>query len=53
MVPDEKFVLWLEEGDNTIIFDLLEPGDDVSSVEELSPRDGGVSQAVVMADLSP
>jgi hypothetical protein len=52
MTSDEKFVLWLE-GDNAIIFDLSEPGDDVSSTEELSPRDGGVGQAVVVADLSP
>jgi hypothetical protein len=53
MAPDKKFVLWLKEGDNAIIFDLLEPGDDMSSAEELSPRDGGAGQVVVVADLSP
>jgi hypothetical protein len=37
MAPSGKFVLSLEEGDNDIIFDLPEPGDDVSSTEELSP----------------
>jgi hypothetical protein len=37
MAPSGKFVLSLEEGDNDIIFDLPEPGDDVSSIEELSP----------------
>jgi hypothetical protein len=36
IAPDKKFVLWLEEGYNAIIFDLSEPSDDVSSVEELS-----------------
>jgi hypothetical protein len=53
MAPGEIFVLWLVEGDNDIIFDLLEPGDDVSSPKELSLRDGGVGQAVVVTDLSP
>jgi hypothetical protein len=53
MTPDKKFILWLEEGDNAIIFDLPELGNDVSSMEELSPRDGGADQAVVVADLSP
>jgi hypothetical protein len=52
LAPDEKLVLWLEEGDNAIIFDLPEPGDDVSSAEELS-LDGGACQAVVVADFSP
>jgi hypothetical protein len=52
MAPGEKFVLWLEEGDNAIIFDLPQPGDDVSSMEELSPRDGGAGQGIVVADLS-
>jgi hypothetical protein len=36
MAPGEKLVLWLKEGDNAIIFDPPEPGDDVSSAEELS-----------------
>jgi hypothetical protein len=31
-----SLVLWLKEGDNAIIFDPLEPGDDVSYAEELS-----------------
>jgi hypothetical protein len=35
MAPGQKFVLWLEEGDSAI-FDLPEPGDDVSSAEEIS-----------------
>jgi hypothetical protein len=35
MAPGKKLVLWLE-GDNAIIFDPPEPGDDVSSAEELS-----------------
>jgi hypothetical protein len=29
MTPNEELVLWLEEGDNAIIFDPPEPGDDV------------------------
>jgi hypothetical protein len=36
MAPGKKFVFWLKEGDNAIIFDLPEPDDDVSSGEELS-----------------
>jgi hypothetical protein len=36
MAPGEKFILWLEEGDNALIFDLPEPGDDVISMEDLS-----------------
>jgi hypothetical protein len=51
--PANFLFFWLEEGDNAIIFDLLEPRDDVSSAEELSPRDGGAGQAVVLAHLSP
>jgi hypothetical protein len=53
MAPGKKFVLWLEEGDNAIIFDLPKLGDDVSSAEELSPGDGGAGQAIVVAHLSP
>jgi hypothetical protein len=52
MATDKKLVLWLEEGDNAFIFDPLEPGDDMSSAEELSP-DGGAGQAIILADLSP
>jgi hypothetical protein len=35
MAPTEKLVLWLK-GDNAIIFDPSEPGDDVSYAEDLS-----------------
>jgi hypothetical protein len=52
MASGEKLVLWLKEGDNAIIFDPPEPGDDVSSTEELS-LDGDAGQAVIVADLSP
>jgi hypothetical protein len=52
MAPGDKLVLWLEEGDNAIIFDPPKPGDNVSSVEDLS-LDGDAGQAVVVADLSP
>jgi hypothetical protein len=51
IAPLQKFVLWLEEGDDAIIFDPPEPGDEVSS-EQLS-LDGGEGQDVVVADLSP
>jgi hypothetical protein len=46
-------VLWLDEGDDAIIFHLPEPGGYVSSEEELEQGDGGAGQAVVVADLSP
>jgi hypothetical protein len=52
IAPDKKLVLWLKEGGNAIIFDPPEPGDNMSSAEELC-LDGGAGQAVVVADLSP
>jgi hypothetical protein len=51
MIADQNLVLWIEEGDDAIIFDPPEPGDNVS-LEQLS-LDGSERQAVVVADLSP
>jgi hypothetical protein len=53
LAPLQKFVLWLDEGDDAITFHFPEPGGYVSSEEELEEGDGGAADVVVVSDLSP